>query len=162
MAEKELVVAACAVIIGVIARSRQKRRRRRIKTVWILNRHQHGVYHQLLQELRLSDVICSQLWRGIKTRISIYYSARHPSEGINISWRETCFDFEISSHWWVIKLRVIVYSHISFNPGETYNSLQYVYRIAPQTIGKIIPETCAAIVETFQEFLQVNMKKCNI
>ena len=56
MADSDLVVAACAVIVGVIARSRQRRRRRRIWTrEWILNRQQHGAYHQLLQELRLCD-----------------------------------------------------------------------------------------------------------
>ena len=31
--------------------------------------------------------------------------------------------------------------------GESYTSLQYLYRIAAQTIGKIIPDTCRAITE---------------
>ena len=30
--------------------------------------------------------------------------------------------------------------------GETFESLQYLYRIPSQTIGKIVPETCAAII----------------
>ena len=45
--------------------------------------------------------------------------------------------------------------------GESYESLKYVYRIAAQTIGKIIPETCAAIVDVLQSHLKVNVKyKC--
>ena len=55
MADSDLVVAACAVIVGVIARSRQRRRRRIWTREWTLNRQQHGAYHQLLQELRLCD-----------------------------------------------------------------------------------------------------------
>ena len=33
-----------------------------------------------------------------------------------------------------------------FIAGETFESLQYLYRIPSQTIGKIVPETCSAII----------------
>lgn len=39
--------------------------------------------------------------------------------------------------------------------GETYSSLQYIYRIPAQTIGKIVPETCEAITKALQHHLQV-------
>ena len=41
--------------------------------------------------------------------------------------------------------------------GETYSSLQYLYRIPAQTIGKIVPETCEAIAEVLKNHLQVNI-----
>ena len=41
--------------------------------------------------------------------------------------------------------------------GETYASLQYLYRIPAQTIGKIVPETCEAIAEVLKNYLQVNI-----
>ena len=41
--------------------------------------------------------------------------------------------------------------------GETFESLQYLYRIPSQTIGSIVPETCSAIVEVLQEeYMNVN------
>ena len=50
-------VAVCGLIIGVAMKRR--RRRRRNRTVWtrdwIKNRMKQGAYHQLLQELRLTD-----------------------------------------------------------------------------------------------------------
>lgn len=40
--------------------------------------------------------------------------------------------------------------------GETFASLQYLYRIPAQTIGRIIPDTCRSIVNTLSEdFLKV-------
>ena len=58
MADKDVIVGACGVIIATVLKRR--RRRRRNRTVWtrgwIRNRQQFGVYHQLLKELQLSDV----------------------------------------------------------------------------------------------------------
>ena len=39
--------------------------------------------------------------------------------------------------------------------GENYSSLQYVYRIPAQTIGRIIPETCVAIANSLEHCIQV-------
>lgn len=58
MADTAETVGVCAVIVATIMR--RKHRRRRKQTVWtrewIRNRQKFGAYHQLLQELRLSDV----------------------------------------------------------------------------------------------------------
>ena len=40
--------------------------------------------------------------------------------------------------------------------GETFESLKYLYRIPSQTIGKIVPETCQAIVDVLcEDYLKV-------
>ncbi|XP_011409411.2 PREDICTED: uncharacterized protein LOC105316284, partial [Amphimedon queenslandica] len=39
--------------------------------------------------------------------------------------------------------------------GESYSSLQYIYRIPAQTIGKIVPDTCRAIVKALKHYIQV-------
>ena len=51
----------------------------------------------------------------------------------------------------------ILYTSLSHCIGETFESLQYLYRIPPQTIGKIVPETCVAIVNVLSgEYLRVS------
>ena len=41
--------------------------------------------------------------------------------------------------------------------GETFESLQFLYRIPSQTIGRIVPETCSAIIDVLQEeYMKVN------
>ena len=43
--------------------------------------------------------------------------------------------------------------------GENFSSLQYVYRIPAQTIGKIAIETCLAIVDSLEDdYLKVYIK----
>ena len=58
MADKDLIVGACRVIIATVLKRRHRRHRNRVVWTrrWIRNRLQYGVYHQLLKELQLSDV----------------------------------------------------------------------------------------------------------
>ena len=53
----DAIVGACGILIAiVIARRRKKRRNRKVWVRdWIRDRPKQGAYHQLLQELRLSD-----------------------------------------------------------------------------------------------------------
>ena len=52
------VIAACGLVIAIIIARRQRRRRNRSVWVreWIKNRPQLGAYHELVQELKLSDI----------------------------------------------------------------------------------------------------------
>lgn len=44
--------------------------------------------------------------------------------------------------------------------GETFESLKFLYRISAQSIGKIVPETCQAIVDALMdEYLKVSNQK---
>ena len=44
--------------------------------------------------------------------------------------------------------------------GESYTSLQYLYRIPKQTISKIVPEVCDAIHTALkEEYLKVSVTK---
>ena len=40
--------------------------------------------------------------------------------------------------------------------GETYTSLQYLYRIPATAIGQIVPEICDAIITVFKDFVKVH------
>ena len=44
--------------------------------------------------------------------------------------------------------------------GETFTSLHYLYRIPGQTIGKIVPETCDAIVDVLKDHMKVHVVHC--
>ncbi|XP_046863316.1 uncharacterized protein LOC124457069 [Xenia sp. Carnegie-2017] len=39
--------------------------------------------------------------------------------------------------------------------GESYSSLQFLYRIARQTMGRIIPETCDALSKVLKDYIKV-------
>lgn len=55
--EAKKTAACCALIAIAIKRKKQRRRNRTIWTRdWIVNRRNRGAYHQLLQELRLTDL----------------------------------------------------------------------------------------------------------
>ena len=51
------IVGACAVVVAIMIR-RKQRRRKRSKWVksWLQRRSSQGAYHQLVQELRLGDI----------------------------------------------------------------------------------------------------------
>ena len=53
--------------------------------------------------------------------------------------------------------RCIITTYFYTILGETFERLQYLYRIPSQTIGHIVPETCSAIVDVLQEeYTKVN------
>ena len=54
----EALIGICGVVVGVVIARRRRRRRNRKVWIrdWIKDRPKKGVYHQLVQELRLSDI----------------------------------------------------------------------------------------------------------
>jgi hypothetical protein len=40
--------------------------------------------------------------------------------------------------------------------GDSFTSLQYLFRVSKQSISTIVPEVCNAIIEALQEYVKVS------
>lgn len=41
--------------------------------------------------------------------------------------------------------------------GDSYTSLQYLFRVSKQSISSIVPEVCDAIIKSIQDYIKVSM-----
>ena len=165
MADRELYdMGVCGLIIAIMLRQRRRRRKKKRNVwtrQWILNRPRFGAFHQLVQELRLTDSpsYINFLRMDISSfeellelvRPVITYTDTNMRQAISAGER-----LALTLRFLATGTQVHVYNnHVSviityvnvnyLHPGENFSSLQYLYRIPPQTISMIIPETCEAI-----------------
>ena len=57
-------------------------------------------------------------------------------------------------------INTYIFQSLNYISGESFTSLQYQYRIARQTIGEIVPETCTAIYQVLSdEYLKVMTRR---
>lgn len=43
--------------------------------------------------------------------------------------------------------------------GDSFTSLQYLFRVSKQSISAIVPDVCNAIIESLGEYVKVSKKK---
>ena len=159
-------VAAATLIVLVMAKKRRRKRERKIWVrEWIKNRPSHGAYHHLLKELQLGDQVSYKHFLRMdvgsfesllsNVRPMITYKDTHfrkaipPGERLALTLR-----FLATGKFLAVTLKPALMQFFNLI-GESYSSLQYLYRIPSQTIGKIVIETCKAIVETHKDYLKV-------
>lgn len=158
MADQSGVVAACALIVAVTLQKGQRmRRKRRVWTrEWILGQEAQGAFHQLMQEIRAMDTysytnfvrmdastfeeLLSMIAPRIEYQDTVMRQAVLPAERLAVTLR-----------FLATGMSSVLFSSCTFTSGETFQSLQYLYRIPSQTIGQIIPETCHAIVDVLAD-----------
>ena len=108
---------------------------------WISRREERGVFHQLIRELEVGDVVAyRELFRMTKEQFSFLLGKVSPliqkkeqPSPIN-SVRATIQPDERLA----VTLRYLA-------TGETYHSLEYSFRISRQTISSIVSETSRAL-----------------
>ena len=153
MAEAD-VVGVCAAVIAIRLKNRRRKRRERSMWVkkWLLNRGAHGAYEHLLQELKVLDVSSYRnfvrmdaatfeellgmvapliIRKDTKMRQSI-----HPGERLALTLRFLATGWQLSK---LLHPRMLCDNQFMQYLYESYESLKYIYRIAAQTIGQIIP-----------------------
>lgn len=168
MADISVSVGACGVLIALMMK--RSRRNHRNRTVWvrewIRRRPNLGAYHQLVQELQLGDSATYRhfLRMDIPTFDEILrlvgplitYQDTNMRQAISPGERlALTLHFLATGKQACTLMIILTLCHTCTLAGETYSSLQYLYRIPAQTIGQIVPETCRAIAEVLQQHLQV-------
>jgi hypothetical protein len=172
--------AVAALIIALLLKKRSKRRRTRRVWVrqWIRNRPTQGAYNHLLRELRMTDssgfrnflrmdectfeVLLAKVAPLITHKDTKMRKAIPAGERLALTLRFLSTGTYMYCHVCVFVmsdtlmhlLYNIIMVHI-FCTGESFVSLQYLYRIASQTVGKIVLETCEAISSVLEDCIKV-------
>lgn len=134
------------LMVQVIQNHRRVQRRRRERTVWVRpwlqRRLELGQYSRLLEELRVEDVrgfrnflrldpdMFQELLRRMLPRLTKTdtFCRKALSPGLKLA----------------ITLRYLA-------SGDNYHSLMYGFRVPHNTISKLIPEVCEAIIAEYAE-----------
>ena len=135
--EEELLLTAAAVAVEAGRVGRKKRRGRQIWVrQWLLRRPVFGQYENLLVELNREDP------RGYKNFLRVtpeLFNELVDRVGPHIKKKDTFWRKALDPGLRIaITLRYMA-------TGDSYKTLQYGFRVAHNTISKIIPETCEAI-----------------
>ena len=133
------------------AREEGERRRKRKRRMWVrphlLQRKLHGHYANLMRELAANDPVLYRNFLRLDESLfdEIVERVRPYLERKRNNYREP-LDVGIQV---AITLRFLA-------TGDTYISIGYAFRVAPNTISKVIPATCRAIVDSYgDEVLQL-------
>jgi len=136
--DENLLAVAVLVVRDRVQRRRQRQRQREVWVKpWFLRRPLFGQYENLLVELNREDPpgyknflrVTPELFTEIVDRIGPHLQKKV------IFWRKSM----------ELGLRIAITLRYMAT-GDSYKSLQYGFRVAHNTISKIISETCDAIV----------------
>ena len=146
------LVTATTLIVRRRRRMEEERRERSKRKIWVrtwlLRRPEHGFYESLLQELAREDPAGFQNFLRVKPELFLELLER---VGPKITKQKTFFREPLGPALRLaITLRYLA-------TGDSYKSLEYGFRVANNSISRLVPETCNAIIEEYgPEFLKVS------
>lgn len=147
---EELLCLAAATAIVQLKRKKEdeekKERKKKTKTVWVrewlLQRRDFGQYEKLLQQLHDRDVNSFKNFLRVEPDLFHELVERLTPR---IQKKDTNLRRALEPG---LKLAIALRYMAS---GESYMSLSYGFRVAPNTIVTIVPEVCQAIYEELHE-----------
>lgn len=138
---KAVATTAFLIILRLAKKRKQKTKRFWIKLLY-KNRLQAG--NRLFEELCFDDKE-KNFTRMSKIEFDNVYSLINAK----ISKKDTNFREAISARErLLVTLRFLA-------TGDSYTSLQYLFRISKQRISVIVPEVCDAIIEVLKDYVKV-------
>ena len=175
------VLAACSIVIALTLAKRRRRMRNRKIWVhdWIRSRPAQGAYHQLVRELKMGDecsyrnflrmdpatfeLLLSEVGPLITYQDTKMCKAITPGERLALTLRFLATGIVTQFILYYSSLKSILFTHyFCVFTGKSFCSIQYLYRIPSQTVGKIIIETCLAITQVLQDHLKVMNSDNNV
>ena len=129
---------AAAVVAVIILEKQKKRSRKKQKSwvkPWISRRNKHGIYNNLIQELRHEDI--NEYKRFLKMTPEVFDELLSYIE-IDITKQTTVLREPTPVK---MKLEATLYY---LSTGKSYSHLQHIFRIHKTTIGQFFPEVCDA------------------
>lgn len=146
--EQLLLLAAAGLLLPTIMKEEEVERKRKQRTLWVrtwlLRREDYGQYENLLHELHREDPkgyknflrVTPDIFHELVTRLTPYLDKKDTFMRKSLS----------PGHRVCITLRYMA-------TGDSYHSLMYNFRVAHNTISKIVRETSEAIIQEFSEEL---------
>lgn len=137
---REFIAESCEVLVQELEKKREWTRK------WLLRRDSHGASSQLIRELRLEDP--SEYRACLRMSPESFDELLHLVEE-KISKQDTVMRAALSPK---LKLEVT----LSFlATGNSYRSLQHLFRVSKPAISSLIPQVCEALYTSLQEYLKV-------
>ncbi|XP_008180263.1 uncharacterized protein LOC103308527 [Acyrthosiphon pisum] len=142
-----LQIAAAAYIYIHLAMKKKSKRRRRWWTTHLYTRREETGGNTLLQDLRIQEI--NGQFQNFMRMTSTDFDFLINLIGPKIVKSETILREPISvQERLAVTLRFLV-------TGESFTSLQYLFRMSKQVISNIVPEVCEAIIDVLKDNIQV-------
>jgi len=137
-----VVAAAGAVyVMSLIARRRQTRR------IWI-----RALFHnRLLEDTNIMSILDASHFKNFTRMSPQDFEFLLQKIGPKIAKADTNFRRAIP-----VQLRLAITLRF-LATGDSYTSLQYVFKVSKQRIGVIVIETCRALIEELRDYIKVHI-----
>jgi hypothetical protein len=148
--EEEFVVNSCIAAVLHIKHDEARRKHRRNaprkywSRPWLLRRTMYGQYEHLMQEMAREDKPGFKNFQRVDPEL---FQELLERVGPRIQHQDTFMRKALEPGLRLaITLRYIA-------TGDSYKSLEYGFRVANNSISRIVPETCEAIIQEFGDEL---------
>lgn len=144
-AMRNCILKVCGELSEILAEEIYKNKRCWVRT-WLMRREIYGASSTLLRELAAEDVPEYRNWlRMSKEKFEILLNQIAPQ----ITKTDTVMRSAIPAR---IKLEITL-SYLA--TGNSYRTLQRLFRVSRPAISKFVPEVCDAIYEGLKEYIKV-------